>query len=421
MPAGVGDLFYFTLWSQAATFHDGDSRIFFRFKFESDSKNALLSLRYFYGIINTPSRNGINFQRISVIMKSIGEKIKEYRQKKQMTQEQLASCLNVTFQTVSKWETGISSPDLSLIVPLTRIFHISADELLGINDVEADKRYEELRQYYDHTFKTEDLVERQRICEIAVSEYPGDMGWLNNLAWVVSNRSFSYEDNDRYIAEQEKAIKLFDAVIKNCKDDLIKGSAIQGITQLLGWRGRRDEARKYAEMIPEQTMISRDAVMENILEGDELLLFRQKRIKSHIEGILGDLSVMPAVYAPLMQDIINVMIRDGNYIAFNDCLYRSLKRQINHILKHESNASKDGICNLLKEMKSYAKAYDEIVFSKPGVYKYTAPCFDHIEEDTREWFGNEAEPMMQDFCKYLERAQFDFLRDDEIFTSLGSR
>ena len=39
-------------------------------------------------------------------MMSIGEKIKEYRNKNNMTQEQLASYLNVTFQTVSKWETG---------------------------------------------------------------------------------------------------------------------------------------------------------------------------------------------------------------------------------------------------------------------------------------------------------------------------
>lgn len=101
-------------------------------------------------------------------MKSIGEKIKEYRQKNHMTQEQLAACLNVTFQTVSKWETGVSSPDLSLIIPITKIFHISADELLGINDVESDKRYDELKQAYDYTFKTEDFTERQRICEIAV-------------------------------------------------------------------------------------------------------------------------------------------------------------------------------------------------------------------------------------------------------------
>jgi len=35
---------------------------------------------------------------------------------------------------------------------------------------------------------------------------------------------------------QEKAIMLFDAVIKNCGDELLRGNAIIGITQLLGWR-----------------------------------------------------------------------------------------------------------------------------------------------------------------------------------------
>lgn len=351
-------------------------------------------------------------------MKSIGEKIKEYRQKSHMTQEQLASCLNVTFQTVSKWETGVSSPDLSLIIPITKLFHISADELLGINDVESDKRYDELKQAYDHTFKTEDFAERQRICEVAVSEYPGDMRWLINLSWVVSNRAFEYEDNDRYIAEQEKAIKLFDAVVKNCKDDIIRGNAIVGITQLLGGRDRKDEARKYAEMIPERTMISRDAVLENILDGDELILFKQKRIKSHIEDVLWDLSLMPTIYTDIMRDLVNLMIPDGNYIGFNHNLYYAVRRQVNHILKHDPNTSAETICNLLKEMKSYAKAYDDIVFSKPGVYKYTAPWFDHIEEDTREWFGNESEPMTQGFYKYLEEAQFDSLRNHEFFNRL---
>ncbi len=351
-------------------------------------------------------------------MKSIGEKIKAYRQKNHMTQEQLAACLNVTFQTVSKWETGVSSPDLSLIIPITKIFHISADELLGINDVESDKRYDELKQAYDYTYKTEDFAERQRICEIAVSEYPGDMKWLINLAWVVSNRSFEYEDNDRYIAEQEKAIKLFDAVVKNCNDDIIRGDAIEGITQLLGWRGRKDEARKYAEMIPERTMISRDAVLENILEGDELILFKQKRIMSHIKGVLWDLSLMPTVYTDIMRDIVHVMIPDGNYIEFNHNLYYAVRKQINHMLKHKPNTSIEKICGLLAEMKSYAEAYDNIVFSKPGVYKYSSPWFDHIEEDTREWLGNEGEPITQDFYKYLEETQFDRLRNSEFFASL---
>lgn len=244
------------------------------------------------------------------------------------------------------------------------------------------------------------------------------MKWLINLAWVISNRSFEYEDNDRYIAEQEKAIKLFDAVVKNCKDDIIRGYAINGITQLLGWRGRKDEARKYAEMIPEQTMITRNAVLENILEGDELILFKQHRIMSHIDGVLYDLSLMPTEYTDLMRNIVSVMFPDGNYIEFNHILYYAVRRKINHILKHEPNVSTDQIRNLLTEMKTYAKAYDEIVFSKPGVYKYTAPWFDHIEEDTRDWLGNEGVSMTQDFYEYLDEPQFNNIRNYDFFDSL---
>ncbi|MBR5474787.1 MAG: helix-turn-helix transcriptional regulator [Lachnospiraceae bacterium] len=349
---------------------------------------------------------------------TIGEKIRKLRKKNGLTQEKLADYLCVSYQAVSKWECGMSTPDLSLIVPLAKLLHVTTDELLCVNDEETDNRYNELKQAYEHTFKTEDFAERQKICELAVSEYPGDMKWLLELAWVVSNRSFEYKDNDRYIAEQEKAIKLFDAVIKNCKDDAIRGSAIQGITQLLGWRGRKDEARKYVEMIPERAMITRDAVMENILESDELLLFKQKRIKRHIEGVLWDLSLMPTLYTDLMRDIVSVVIPDGNYMEFNHSLYYAVKRKINHVLKHEPDAPISKISDLLHEMKSYAKAYDKIAFTNPGVYKYTVSWFDHIEEDTREWLGSEGKTMMQDFIEYLDDPQFDPMRSRELFCLL---
>ena len=63
---------------------------------------------------------------------SIGKKIKELRRQNDMTQEKLADLLGVSYQAVSKWETDVSSPDLSLIAPLTRLFHVSADVLFGI-------------------------------------------------------------------------------------------------------------------------------------------------------------------------------------------------------------------------------------------------------------------------------------------------
>ncbi len=61
---------------------------------------------------------------------SIGEKIYNLRKNKNMSQETLANVLNVSRQTISKWETGESNPDFDKIVPLCDFFGISTDELL---------------------------------------------------------------------------------------------------------------------------------------------------------------------------------------------------------------------------------------------------------------------------------------------------
>ena len=60
----------------------------------------------------------------------IGNKINQLRKLSGMTQEQLAEKLNVSRQTISKWESDSTSPDLESIVKISRIFHVSLDHLL---------------------------------------------------------------------------------------------------------------------------------------------------------------------------------------------------------------------------------------------------------------------------------------------------
>ena len=67
----------------------------------------------------------------------INEKIYSLRKEKGLSQEELASELNVSRQTVSKWETGESSPDFDKIVPLCELFGISTEELLRGKKVEG--------------------------------------------------------------------------------------------------------------------------------------------------------------------------------------------------------------------------------------------------------------------------------------------
>jgi transcriptional regulator with XRE-family HTH domain len=61
----------------------------------------------------------------------INERIAFLRKQSKLTQEQLATALGVTNQSVSKWESGQCCPDIQLLPEIARFFHISTDLLLG--------------------------------------------------------------------------------------------------------------------------------------------------------------------------------------------------------------------------------------------------------------------------------------------------
>ena len=61
---------------------------------------------------------------------TIGEKIYEYRIAKNLSQGDLADMLEVSRQSVSKWENNAAVPDLDKIIKLSEIFGVSIDELV---------------------------------------------------------------------------------------------------------------------------------------------------------------------------------------------------------------------------------------------------------------------------------------------------
>lgn len=60
---------------------------------------------------------------------TIGEKIQELRKKQNLSQESLAEKIGVTRQTISKWETSETSPDLKQSKYLAKVLEVSLDEL----------------------------------------------------------------------------------------------------------------------------------------------------------------------------------------------------------------------------------------------------------------------------------------------------
>ena len=70
---------------------------------------------------------------------NLGEKIYELRKQQNLSQEELGDKLNVSRQTISKWERNESTPDLDKIVPLCDLFNLSVDELLQVKKIEKSK------------------------------------------------------------------------------------------------------------------------------------------------------------------------------------------------------------------------------------------------------------------------------------------
>lgn len=65
-------------------------------------------------------------------MRKINLRIAELRRKKNMTQQELAKLVGVSFQTISKWENGNAMPDITYLPVLAECFQVSIDQLMGI-------------------------------------------------------------------------------------------------------------------------------------------------------------------------------------------------------------------------------------------------------------------------------------------------
>ena len=72
---------------------------------------------------------------------SIGTNIRTLRRQADMTQEQLAELLGVTYQSVSRWENGENYPDLELIPRIAAVFEVTADTLLATSE-SVEERYQ---------------------------------------------------------------------------------------------------------------------------------------------------------------------------------------------------------------------------------------------------------------------------------------
>lgn len=170
---------------------------------------------------------------------NIGNKIKELRKQRGITQEQLADSIGISFQAVSKWETNIALPDITLAPVLANFFGVSMDELFDFNLNEMECVVEHITAEA-YQYRESNPTESRRILEEGLKEYPENDILLNNLLYVLN-----------YSEKPDETITIASKLVgKTCHNE-VKYDALRFLAYAYKAKGDLESAKAAIEQIPE--------------------------------------------------------------------------------------------------------------------------------------------------------------------------
>ncbi len=170
---------------------------------------------------------------------NIGNKIRELRKQRGITQEQLAESIGISFQAVSKWENNIALPDITLAPVLASYFGVSIDELFDFNLKEIESAVETITDEA-YKFRESNPAESKRILEDGLKKYPENDILLNNLLYVLN-----------YSEKPDETISVASKLIEKTSHSDVKFDALRFLAYAYKAKGDFESAKAAIEQIPE--------------------------------------------------------------------------------------------------------------------------------------------------------------------------
>ena len=148
-----------------------------------------------------------------------GKNLKNLRRERNLTQENVADILGVSFQSVSKWERGESYPDITMLPVISSFFKVSVDDLLGVNEAENE---EKIQQYLYDAGCLSDHKAAYEIMKKAIAEFPGDFRLLDMYMHKLIASKNTPQENMSILSEVRT---IYDNIQANCTVDSIRVSS----------------------------------------------------------------------------------------------------------------------------------------------------------------------------------------------------
>ena len=146
---------------------------------------------------------------------NIGEVITVKRKEKAWTQEQLANAVGVSTPAVSKWETGTTYPDITLLSPIARALNTTVDELLSYQNEISDDDVNKLTKEAMCVYESKGFDAGWLFCQKALKEYPNSIPLKFHLgglfqSFMILKPDVNQEEMQTYY---QKAVQIYEEVL----------------------------------------------------------------------------------------------------------------------------------------------------------------------------------------------------------------
>ena len=167
----------------------------------------------------------------------IGENIRRLRRERNLTQEEMAAHLGISFQSVSKWERCDGYPDITMLPALANYFGVSVDSLIGMDEIAKAGKYDEINRQWTENNRSGLHHENVLLMRDSLKTFPGDVLLLAQLSCSLEKLEGTREEKEKNLRE---SIALQEQILRYGEDSEVR-SATQYNICFADWKNAERE------------------------------------------------------------------------------------------------------------------------------------------------------------------------------------
>ena len=322
---------------------------------------------------------------------NIGEVIITKRKEKAWTQEQLANAVGVSTPAVSKWETGTTYPDITLLSPIARALNTTVDELLSYQNELSPDDISEFTKKASGIYESKGFDSGWNYCQNLLQEYPNSIPlkfYLGNLfqSFMLMKPDIGKQEMQSYYRQ---AANIYEEVLSSGYQKFTYHTTLI-LVGFYAMLNELDRAEELLDSLP-KVKVEPDLIYPSIYalcgKNDEAMKLTQENIRRYVPRVSQGLGILCA-FAREHEDMIKILAEQGNK---QDAL-NYLEAYAQSILELSYDYSKNPIFNrLIEEPKdtSYIKKIlaQSILMDRGYAPLKDEPRYIQIVSELREIIG----------------------------------